>query len=98
MVKNRIGLTILESLVLMTVCIVLLWVSIPIVMVRLGWKDVGAMVVTEGDKAPDYKGVPLDPSVLQPRVKEIEKPVIVVPDAGFLPKPPSEPAKKRLLE
>lgn len=98
MLKNKIGLTILESLVLLLVCIVLLWVSVPIVMVRMGWKEAGAMVVTDGDRAPDYKGAPLDPAVLQPRLRNIQKPEIVIPGPEVLPAPPPGPAKKRLLE
>ncbi len=97
MIKNRSGLTILEALVVMAVCVVLLWIVIPVGMVRLGWKEAGAMVVTEGDKAPEYKGVPIDPQLLKPRVDEIEKPR-VLPDSQFIPKAPNTPPKKSNLD
>lgn len=97
MIKNRSGLTILEALVVMTVCIVLLWIVVPVGMVRLGWKEAGAMVVTEGDKAPEYKGAPLDLKVMRPRVDEIQKPR-VLPDSQFTPKAPNTPPKKNPLE
>lgn len=97
MIKNRSGLTILEALVVMTASVVLLWIVIPVGMVRLGWKKAGAMVVTEGDKAPEYKGEPLDSDVFKPRVLEIEKPR-VLPDSQFVPKAPNTPPKKTPLE
>lgn len=96
MIINRSGLTILEALVVMAVCIILLWIVIPVGMVRLGWKEAGDMVVTEGDKAPEYKGAPTDPDVLKPRVDEIQKPRIL-PESQILPKAPVTP-KKKLLE
>jgi hypothetical protein len=97
MIKNRSGLTILESLAVMAICVVLLWIVVPVGMVRLGWKEAGAMVVTEGDKAPEYKGAPIDPKLLKPRVEEIQKPR-VLHDSQFLPKAPTTPAKKNPLE
>ncbi|MFZ2276469.1 MAG: hypothetical protein WAW39_01670 [Prosthecobacter sp.] len=97
MIKNRSGLTILEALVVMTVSIVLLWIVIPVGMVRLGWKEAGSMVVTEGDKAPEYKGVPLELDVLKPRVDEVQKPR-VLPDSQFVPRAPNTPPKKNPLE
>ena len=97
MIINRRGLTILESLAVMAICLVLLWIVVPVGMVRLGWKEAGAMVVTEGDKAPEYKGAPLDPNLLKPRVDEIQKPR-VLPDSQFLPKAPNTPPKKNPLE
>ena len=97
MIINRSGLTILESLAVMAICLVLLWIVVPVGMVRLGWKEAGAMVVTEGDKAPEYKGAPLDPNLLKPRVDEIQKPR-VLPDSQFLPKAPNTPPKKNPLE
>lgn len=97
MIKNRSGLTILEALVVMAVCIILLWIVVPVGMVRLGWKEAGKMVVTEGDKAPEYKGEPLEPDALKHRVNELPKPR-VLPDSQFLPKAPNTPAKKNPLE
>jgi hypothetical protein len=97
MIKNSSGLTILESLVVMSVCLVLLWIVIPVSMVRFGWKEAGAMVVTEGDKAPEYKGEPLDPQLLKPRVDDIKKPR-VLPDSQFIPKAPNTPPKKSNLD
>ncbi|OYW75811.1 MAG: hypothetical protein B7Z37_11505 [Verrucomicrobia bacterium 12-59-8] len=97
MIKNSSGLTILESLVVMTVCVVLLWVVVPVGMVRFGYKEAGVMVVTDGDKAPEYKGPPMDPDVLKPRVKELPMPR-VLPDTQFLPTPPIIPPKKNPLE
>lgn len=97
MIKNHRGLTILESLVVMAVCIILLWIVVPVGMVRLGWKEAGAMVVTEGDKAPDDKGVPLPPDALKPRLDDIKKPR-VLEDSQFLRPAPNTPAKKNPLE
>ncbi|MBB5030492.1 hypothetical protein [Prosthecobacter vanneervenii] len=97
MIKNRSGLTILEALVVMTVSIVLLWIVIPVSMVRLGWKEAGAMVVTEGDKAPEYQGEPLSLDVLKPRVDDLQKPR-VLPDSQFVPRAPNTPPKKNPLE
>lgn len=88
MLKNRMGMTVMESVVLLLLCGILAWVVVPILMIRMGWKDAGAMVVTEGDKAPDYIGEPLDPKVLKPRV-EISNPVVPKkPPLGELPPPP----------
>lgn len=95
MIKNSTGLTILESLVVMTVCVILLWVVVPVLMVRLGYKEAGAMVVTEGDRAPEYRGPPIDPSVMKPRLDNLPKPE-VLPDSQFLPKAPVTPQKKPL--
>ena len=95
MIKNKKGLTILESLVVMAVCIILLWIVVPVAMVRLGWKEAGAMVVTEGDKAPDDKGVPLPPDALKPRVEEVQKPR-VLQDSQFLRPAPTTPKKNPL--
>lgn len=97
MIKNRSGLTILEALVVMMVCIILMWVVIPVGMVRLGWKEAGAMVVTEGDKAPDFKGESIDPDILKPRVDKLQKPR-VLPDNQFIPKAPVTPPKKSNLD
>lgn len=97
MIKNCKGLTILESLVVMVVCVLLLWIVIPVCMVRLGWKEAGAMVVTEGDKAPEYKGEPLDPDILKPRVDNVTKPR-VLPENQTLPKAPNTPPKKSALD
>lgn len=97
MIKNHRGLTILESLVVMAVCIILLWIVVPVGMVRLGWKEAGAMVVTEGDKAPDDKGAPLPPDALKPRLDDIKKPR-VLEDSQFLRPAPNTPAKKNPLE
>ncbi len=97
MIKNRSGLTILEALVVMAVCVVLLWIVIPVGMVRLGWKEAGAMVVTEGDKAPEYKDEPLELDVLKPRVDEMQKPR-VLPDSQYVPTAPNTPPKKNPLE
>ncbi len=82
------GLTILESLVVILICIALLWVAVPILMIRMGWKDAGAMVVTEGDKAPQFESTPM---LLKPRVGEIEKPKLVVPTQKDLQRPPDIP-------
>lgn len=95
MIKNSRGLTILESLVVMTVCVILLWIVVPVLMVRLGYKEAGAMVVTEGDKAPEYKGPEVDPSVMKPRVENLPKPA-VLPDSQFIPMAPITPKKKPL--
>lgn len=97
MIKNHQGLTILESLVVMAVCIILLWIVVPVGMVRMGWKEAGTMVVTEGDKAPDDKGVALPPDALKPRVQEIQKPR-VLQDNQFLRSAPNTPAKKNPLQ
>jgi hypothetical protein len=97
MIKNRSGLTILEALVVMTVCVVLLWIVIPVGMVRLGWKDAGTMVVTEGDKAPEYEGEPLDLEVLKPRVDKMQKPRLL-PDSHYVPKAPNTPLKNNPLD
>lgn len=95
MTKNSSGLTILESLVVMAVCVILLWIVVPVCMVRLGYKEAGAMVVTEGDKAPEYKGAPVDPNVLKPRMENLPKPA-VMPDSQFLPQAPTTPKKNPL--
>ncbi|WP_395731834.1 hypothetical protein [Prosthecobacter sp.] len=97
MIKNRSGLTILEALVVLVASIILLWIVIPVGMVRLGWKEAGVMVVTEGDKAPEYKGEPLEDSILKPRVDEIPKPRIL-PDSKTVPPVPATPPKKNPLE
>jgi hypothetical protein len=95
MIKNSSGLTILESLVVMTVCVVLLWVVVPVGMVRFGYKEAGAMVVTEGDKAPEYKGPPINPDVMKPRVDGVPKPR-VLPDGQFIPRAPVPPKQESL--
>lgn len=95
MIKNSRGLTILESLVVIMVCVILLWVVVPVAMVRLGWKEAGAMVVTEGDKAPEYKGTPLNPDVMKPRLENLPKPA-VLPDSQFVPRAPTPPKKNPL--
>ena len=88
MLKNRFGMTMLESVVLLLLCAILAWVVVPILMIRIGWKDAGAMVVTEGDKAPEFTGEPIDPQVLKPRV-EISVPTVPVkPPLGEIPPPP----------
>jgi hypothetical protein len=72
--------------------VILLWIVVPVGMVRLGYKQAGAMVVTEGDRAPVYKGPPVDPSVMKPRMENLPKPR-VLPDSQFLPKAPTTPKK-----
>lgn len=95
MPNNRMGLTVLESLVVILICIALLWVAVPILMIRMGWKDAGAMVVKEGDKAPQFEGAPM---VLKPRVGEIETPKLVVPTQKDLQSPPNIPYGGKPLE
>lgn len=91
--RRKLGLTILESLIVLLVCVILAWVVVPIALVRMGWKEAGAMVVTEGDKAPVSKGPQLDPKVLKPRVEGVEVPQVIVPGAEKLKPPPSLPEK-----
>ena len=93
MLQNQKGLTILESLAVMAVSVGLLWVAVPVLMVRLGYKDAGTMVVTEGDKAPDYKGEPLPPDVLKPRVEISPKFKIIGGDHDSPSPPPALPKK-----
>ena len=95
MSKSSSGLTILESLVVMAVCVILLWIVVPVCLVRLGYKQAGAMVVTEGDKAPVYEGTSLNPDVLKPRIENLPKP-LVMPESQFLPKVPTTPKKNPL--
>lgn len=95
MIKNSSGLTILESLVVMAVCVILLWIVVPVCMVRFGWKEAGVMVVTEGDKAPAYEGAPLNPDAMKPRLEKLPKPA-VMPESQFLPPFPTPPKKKPL--
>ena len=85
--RKKLGLTILESLIVLLVCAILGWIVVPIVMVRMGWKEAGAMVVTEGDKAPVSQGPQLDPKVFRPRVEEIEVPQVITPQAEKLSPP-----------
>lgn len=79
----------------MAVCVILLWIVVPVCMVRLGYKEAGAMVVTEGDKAPEYKGLPVDPSVMKPRIENLPKPA-VLPDSQLLPRAPMPPKQNPL--
>jgi hypothetical protein len=95
MIKNNNGLTILESIVVMTTCLILLWTVVPVCMVRLGYKEAGAMVVTEGDKAPEYKGPEIDSSVMKPRLENLPRPA-VMPDSQLLPAAPPTPKKNPL--
>lgn len=95
MIKNSRGLTILESLVVMAVCVILLWIVVPVTLVRLGYWEAGAMVVTEGDKAPEFKGVPVDPDVMKPRLENLARPA-VLPDSQNIPKAPNAPKKHPL--
>lgn len=90
MIKNSSGLTILESLVVMAICVILLWIVVPVGMVRFGYKEKGAMVVTEGDSAPENKDLNIDPDVFKPRVESIPKPA-VLPESQFIPRPPVPP-------
>jgi hypothetical protein len=94
MVKNQMGLTLLESLVVMLICIILLWVVIPVVLVREGWKEAGSMVVTEGDKAPENRRAPLDPEILKPRVKKMEPDEVITSGSTDLPVAPGLPQKQ----
>lgn len=95
MSKSSSGLTILESLVVMAVCLILLWIVLPIGLIRMGYKKAGVMVVTDGDKAPEYQGDALDPDVLKPRVHKIPK-TIVLPDRQPLPLAPVPPRQDPL--
>jgi len=97
MIKNSSGLTILESLVVMAVCVILLWIVVPVCMVRLGYWEAGEMVVTEGDKAPESKGTPLDPDVLKQRLENLPRPA-EMPESQYLPKAPTTPPKNNPLE
>jgi hypothetical protein len=97
MIKNNSGLTILESIVVMAVCVLLIWIVVPVCMVRFGFMEAGVMVVTEGDKAPEYKGGAIDPDVMKPRFENLPKPA-VLPDSQFIPRPPPTPAKKNPLD
>lgn len=81
----------------MSVCIVLLWVVVPVAMVRLGYKEAGRMVVREGDKAPDDKGEALNPEMFKPRVEEIPK-VRVLEDSQFVPRAPTPPKQDPLKQ
>lgn len=95
MSKNSSGLTIVESLVVMAVCVILLWIVVPVAMVRLGYKEAGVMVVREGDRAPTDPGTLLDPEVLKPRIENLPKPA-VLPDSQFVPRAPVTPKKDPL--
>lgn len=97
MSKNCNGLTVLESLVVMAVCLILLWVVVPVSLVRLGYQKAGVMVVTDGDKAPEYIGQALDPDVLKPRVTEVQRPR-VLPDSQTVPSPPVPPKQNPLKQ
>lgn len=94
MVKNQMGLTVLESLVVMLICITLLWVAIPVFMVREGWKEAGSMVVTEGDKAPKNGRAPFDPEILKPRVQKIEPEEVITSGPKEQPVGPGLPKKQ----
>jgi hypothetical protein len=96
MSKNQSGLSLLESLAVIIVCVVLLWIVVPVAMVKLGIKEAGAMVVTDGDRAPEFKGVPLDPEILKPRVEKVTRPDVVPVRPTKLP--PSLPRNKGALE
>jgi len=53
------------------------------------------MVVTEGDKAPEYKGPEIDSSVMKPRLENLPRPA-VMPDSQLLPAAPPTPKKNPL--
>lgn len=93
--KNSLGLTVLESLVVMAVCVVLLWVVVPVAMVRLGYKEAGSMVVIDNDKAPEGNHPQIDSTVMKPRVDDIVRPR-VLPDSQEVPRAPVAPKKNPL--
>ena len=79
----------------MTVSVVLLWIVVPVGMVRLGYKEAGKMVVTQDDQAPEDNEHALPPNAFKPRVDEIPK-VRVLMDSQLVPKAPSPPKQDPL--
>ncbi len=87
------GLTILEALIVILASVILLWVIVPVFLVRYGYKDAGIMVVTEGNKM----HLNTEDGVLRSRIKNVTKPILI--DSGSAPKEiPTLPAKPSIRE
>lgn len=91
--KSEKGLTILEALIVILTSVFLLWVIIPVLLVRYGYKDAGIMVVTEGVK----NDLTTDNELLRSRIKTISKPIVI--DSGSPAKEaPVLPVRPKLNE
>ncbi len=88
-------MTVLESIVVMLLCVVIFWIVFPIAMVRLGWKEAGSMVVVDGDKAPQSSGPQLDPKILKPRVTGVEAPRVIEPGPQSVGPSPTIPSARK---
>lgn len=86
--STKSGLTILESLIVIFASILLLWVVLPVLLVRYGYKEAGIMVATEASKTIENA----DEALLQSRIKDVEKPTVI---KSILPpkEAPSLPAR-----
>lgn len=90
MKEKRRGLTIFESVVLIVTCAVLLWVIVPVLLVRGGFKEAGAMVVNEGEASASTP----DKSVLESRITVPPKREVIANDKD--PAPPTLPKRAPL--